>query len=68
MASYKAERDNYSSMPQEKIAFFFSVSFKHVINTFKIQAQSWIDRYGSVLKDIAMKDLESIKKTIQEYE
>lgn len=57
MASYKHERDIYSSMPQEKIAFYFSVSFTHVINTFKMQAQSWVDRYGTVLKDIAMKDL-----------
>lgn len=68
MASYKHERDIYSNMPQQKIAFFFSISFKHVINTFKIQAQSWVDRYGSVLKDIAMKDLEAIQKTIQEYD
>jgi hypothetical protein len=30
-----------------------------------MQAQSWVDRYGTVLKDIAMKDLESIKKIIQ---
>lgn len=27
-----------------------------------------MDRYGSVLKDIAMKDLEAIQKTIQEYD
>jgi hypothetical protein len=44
-------------MPHEKIAFFFSLSFKYVINTFKNQAQSWVDRYGSVLKDIGIKDL-----------
>lgn len=55
----------YSNMPQEKIAFFFSISFKQVINTFKLQAQSWIDRYGSVLREIALKDLEAIKKVIQ---
>ena len=51
MASYKHERDIYSN--------------KHVINTFKMQAQSWVDRYGEVLKDIAMKDLESLRKVIQ---
>jgi hypothetical protein len=47
------------------VAYFYSISYKHVINTYKNQAQSWVDRYGSVLKDIAMKDLEAIKKTIQ---
>lgn len=54
-------------MPKEKIAFFFSVSFGEVIKTFRNQAQSWIDRYGSVLKEIAHKDLEAIKKIIQQF-
>lgn len=68
MANYKNERDMYNGMAQQKIAFFFSVSFKHVISTFKNQAQSWVDRYGNVLKDIALKDLQGINKTIKEYD
>ena len=68
MGSYKNERDIYEGMPREKIAFFFSVSFSSVIKTFKNQADSWVDRYGGVLKEIAMKDLDSIQKTIKEYD
>ena len=44
-------------MPREKIAFFFSMTFESVIHTFKSQADSWIERYGDVLRVIANKDL-----------
>jgi hypothetical protein len=42
MASYKNEREVYKNMPKEKIAFFFSMTFTSVINTFKTQADSWV--------------------------
>jgi len=44
-------------MPKEKVAFFFSMTFTSVIHTFKTQADSWVERYGSVLREIAMRDL-----------
>lgn len=50
MASYKNESEIYKNMPKEKIAFFFSISFNSVIQTFKTQAESWVERYGSVLR------------------
>lgn len=43
------------------------MSFATVIKTFKNQAQSWVDRYGDVLKVIAIKGLEGIQKTISDY-
>jgi hypothetical protein len=68
MGSYKDERDNYKNMPKEKIAFFFSVSFESVIHTFKLQAESWVERYGNVLREIGNKDLELINRAITDYE
>lgn len=57
MGSYRNEREVYSNMPNEKVAFFFSMTFSSVIFTFKSQADSWVERYGSVLREIAMRDL-----------
>jgi len=51
-------------MPKEKISFFFSMTFTSVISTFKNQADSWVERYGTVLREIVMRDLEAVKKII----
>lgn len=50
MGNYKNKRETYKNMPKEKISFFFSMTFTSVISTFKNQADSWVDRYGSVLR------------------
>ncbi len=55
-------------MPKEKIAFFFSMTFTSVIHTFKTQADSWVERYGSVLREIASRDLEAAKKFIADFD
>jgi hypothetical protein len=68
MGSYRNEREVYSNMPNEKVAFFFSMTFSSVIFTFKSQADSWVERYGSVLREIAMRDLEAAKKFIGDFD
>ena len=68
MGNYKNKRETYKNMPKEKISFFFSMTFTSVISTFKNQADSWVDRYGSVLRQIVTRDLEEIKKIIEYYD
>jgi len=43
------------------------MTFESVIHTFKSQADSWVERYGNVLREIAYRDLENITKVIEEY-
>lgn len=68
MSNYKNKRETYKNMPKEKISFFFSMTFTSVISTFKNQADSWVERYGTVLREIVMRDLEAIKKVIENYD
>lgn len=49
-------------MPREKIAFFFSEVFESVIEAFKKEAQSWLDKYGSVLRELSTRELDAIRK------
>lgn len=44
------------------------MTFTSVIHTFKTQADSWVERYGSVLREIANRDLESAKKFIADFD
>ena len=44
------------------------MTFTSVISTFKNQADSWVERYGTVLREIVMRDLEAIKKVIENYD
>jgi dynein heavy chain, axonemal len=68
MGNYKNKREVYRNMPKEKISFFFSMTFTSVISTFKNQADSWVERYGTVLREIAFRDLEATKKVIEDYD
>ena len=67
MSHYKEMIEFYQSMPREKTAFFFSEIFESVIEAFKNQAESWLDKYGSVLRELSTRELESIRKEIAEY-
>ena len=40
------------------------MTFESVIHTFKSQADSWVERYANVLREIAYKDLDNITKVI----
>ena len=44
------------------------MTFTSVINTFKTQADSWVERYGTVLREISMRDLEAVQKVINDYD
>ena len=54
-------------MPKERNAFFISEYFGNVIEGFKGQAKEWLDKHGNVLKFLGSKELEFIKKEIEEY-
>lgn len=43
------------------------MTFESVIYTFKSQADSWVERYGAVVKEIGTKDLLAAKKIIEDY-
>lgn len=62
MSHYKEMIEFYHNMPREKIAFFFSMMFESVIEAFKNQAESWLDKYGSVLRELSTRELEIIRK------
>jgi len=38
-----------------------------VIESFKAQAKDWMDKHGNVLKALGMRELEGIKKEIDDY-
>ncbi len=44
------------------------MTFESVIHTFKSQADSWVERYGAVVKELGTKDLLAAKKIIDDYE
>lgn len=44
------------------------MTFTSVISTFKNQAESWVERYGTVLREIANRDLEATQKVIGDYD
>ena len=44
------------------------MTFESVIHTFKSQADSWVERYGAVVKELGLKDLVSTKKVIEDFE
>lgn len=54
-------------MPKERNAFFISEYFGQVIEGFKGQAKEWLDKHGNVLKTLGFKELEGIKKEIEDY-
>lgn len=65
MMKYKQMIQDFDSMPRERNAFFISVHFGNVINSFKNQAKEWLDKHGNVLKQLGLKELEQIKETIE---
>lgn len=67
MSLYKAQILEFEDFPRERKAFYISEYFGNVIESFKAQAKDWMDKYGNVLKALGMKELEGIKKEIDDY-
>ena len=44
------------------------MTFESVIHTFKSQADSWVERYGAVVKELGLKDLQAAKKFIDDFD
>jgi dynein heavy chain len=57
----------FDEMPKERNAFFISEYFGNVIEGFKGQAKDWLDKHGNVLKTLGVKELDGIKKEIEDY-
>lgn len=67
MSQYKMMIQEFDEMPKERNAFFISEYFGGVIEGFKGQAKEWLDKHGNVLKTLGFKELEGIKKEIEDY-
>lgn len=67
MSYYSNMKIEYDEMPKERNAFFISVSFNSVIESFKVQAKDWLDSYGGILRIMGERELAQIKKEIDEY-
>ena len=67
MSQYKIMIQEFDEMPKERNAFFISEYFGNVIEGFKGQAKEWLDKHGNVLKTLGFKELEGIKKEIEDY-
>lgn len=67
MSYYNNMKLEYDEMPKERNAFFISVSFNNVIESFKSQAKDWLDRHGAILKIMGERELIQIKKEIEDY-
>lgn len=50
MAEHKHQVALYDKKPKEQTAFFFSELFESVIQAFKSQAESWLQKYGGVVR------------------
>jgi len=67
MSYYSNMKTEYDEMPKERNAFFISVSFTSVIESFKVQAKDWLDRHGAILRIMGDRELLQIKKEIEDY-
>ena len=67
MSYYNNMKTEYDEMPKERNAFFISVSFTSVIESFKIQAMDWLNRHGQILRIMGERELLQIRKEIEDY-
>lgn len=57
----------FDSMPKERQAFFIQVNFNSIIQQFRNEAKTWLVKHGDVLRVLGIRDLDSIRKEIDEY-
>jgi dynein heavy chain len=67
MNYYNMMINEFESMPKERTAFFIQVNFSPVITLFRNEARSWMTKHGDVMRTLGIKDLDNIRKEIDEY-
>lgn len=67
MNKFKNMIQELEDMPKERNAFFIQVQFVSVINAFKQQAKDWLDKYGNVVKQLGLRELQALKNEMEEY-
>jgi len=67
MFSYKQLIQEFEEQPAERVANYVTIDFRPVIETFKNAAREWLDKYGNVLRAMGDRELQAIKKEIEDY-